>query len=139
MPHDINYLKDESYQLIGACFEVYNNLGFGLAEEIYQESVAIEFELRSIPFVEKSELQCFYKNNLLRKRFIPDFITFKSIITELKAVSHLTEEHYGQLLNYMRITKSPLGYLINFGKRGGLDYKRFILSEFLPDNFNKEN
>ena len=52
---------------------------------------------------------------------------------ELKAVSQLLPEHEAQLINYLRITKRPLGYLLNFGKAGGLDYKRIILSEFLPN------
>jgi GxxExxY protein len=57
---------------------------------------------------------------------------FDGIIGELKAVSQLLPEHEAQLINYMRITKQPLGYLINFGKPGGLDFKRIILSEYLP-------
>ena len=132
MKHDVNYLKDESYQLIGAAFEVYNDRGFGLAEEIYQECLEIELELRGIPFRAKQELACFYKGRELKKRYVPDLILFGRIVVELKAVSQLLPEHEAQLMNYMRITKQPLGYLINFGKAGGLDFKRIILSEFLP-------
>jgi GxxExxY protein len=132
MKHDVDYLKDESYRLIGAAFEVYNDRGFGLSEEIYQECIEIELELRTIPFRAKQELACFYKGRELKKRFIPDLIAFASIVVELKAVSQSLPEHEAQVLNYMRITKQPLGYLINFGRAGGLDFKRIILSEFLP-------
>ena len=132
MSHDVNYLKDESYRLIGAAFEVYNDRGFGLAEEIYQECMEIELELRGISFRAKQELACFYKGRELKRRYIPDLVLFGSIVVELKAVSQLLPEHEGQLMNYMRITRQPLGYLINFGKAGGLDFKRIILSEFLP-------
>ena len=132
MNHDVNFMKDESYRLLGAAFEVYNDRGFGLTEEIYQECIEIEFELRGIPFRSKQELACFYKGRELRKRFIPDLVVFGSMVVELKAVSKLLPEHDAQLINYLRITKQPLGYLINFGKPGGLDFKRIILSEFLP-------
>jgi GxxExxY protein len=91
-----------------------------------------EFRLRDIPFHAKQELSCSYKGYQLKKRFIPDLFVFDGIVVELKAVSQLVPEHEAQILNYLRITKQPLGYLINFGKRGGLDHKRFILSEFLP-------
>lgn len=130
--NDVTYLKDECYRLIGAAFAVYNDRGFGLAEEIYQECLEIEFEMSAIPFCAKQELACFYRGRELKKRYIPDVVVFGSIIVELKAVTQLLPEHESQLLNYMRITKKPLGYLINFGKKGSLEYKRYILSEFLP-------
>jgi len=128
----VDYMKDESYRLIGAAFEVYNDRGFGLGEEIYQECMEIELSLQSIPFRAKQELACFYKGRELRKRYFPDLFVFDGIVVELKAVAQLLPEHDAQILNYLRITKRPLGYLLNFGKRGGLDQKRFILSEFLP-------
>ena len=128
----MNYLKDESYRLLGADFEVYNDRGFGMAEEIYQECLKIELELRSIPFRSKQELACTYKGRELKRRYIPDLFVFGGIIVELKAVSQFIPEHEAQVLNYMRLTRQPLGYLLNFGKRGGLDHKRFILSEYLP-------
>ena len=132
MPHDVNYKKDESYRLLGAAFEVYNDRSFGLAEDIYQECLEIELALRDIPFRAKQELACFYKGRELKKRYIPDLIVFDTIVVELKAVGQLLPEHEAQLINYLRITKQPLGYLINFGKSGGVDFKRVILSEFLP-------
>ncbi len=132
MTNEVIYLKDESYQLVGACFEVYNECGFGLAEEIYQECLDIELEMRGISFTSKQQIECFYKKQLLQKKYVPDLTVFGSIIVELKAISQLSAEHEGQILNYMRISKSPLGYLMNFGKRGGLELRRFVLSEFLP-------
>ena len=123
--------KDEGYKLMGAAFEVYNEQGFGLAEEIYQESLEIELELREIPFRSKQELLCHYKNHELKKRYVPDLFVFERIVTELKAVSQLLPEHEAQLINYMRITKQPVGYLINFGHKDALEWKRFILSEYI--------
>ena len=124
--------KDEGCKLMGAAFEVYNELGYGLAEEIYQESLEIELESRAIPFRSKQELKCFYKGRELKKRYVPDLIVFGCLVTELKSVSQLAAEHEAQLINYMRITKQPVGYLINFGHKDTLEWKRFILSELIP-------
>lgn len=123
--------KDEGYQLMGAAFEVYNEQGHGLAEEICQESLEIELTLRGLPFQTKQELKCFYKGRELKKRYVPDLLVFGCLVTELKAVSQLLPEHEAQLINYMRITRQPVGYLINFGHAGALEWKRFILSEYI--------
>jgi len=122
---------DEGYRLMGAAFEVYNEKSYGSAEELYQESLEIELELRRIPFLPKHELKCFYKGCELKKRYIPDLFVFGCLVVELKSVSQLVPEHEAQLINYLRITKQPVGYLINFGHKDTLEWKRFILSEFI--------
>lgn len=124
--------KDEGYKLMGAAFEVYNEKGGGMAEEIYQECLEIELELRGIQFKPKQELACFYKGLELKKRYVPDLFVFGCLVVELKAVAQLLPEHEAQLLNYMRIIRQPVGYLINFGPKDSLEWKRFILSEFIP-------
>ena len=124
--------KNEGYQFMGAAFEVYNDRGYGLAEEIYQECLEIELELRQIPFQARSELKCFYKGRELKKRYIPDLFVLGCLVVELKAVSELAPEHEAQLLNYMRIARQPVGYLVNFGHKETLEWKRFILSELIP-------
>jgi GxxExxY protein len=123
--------KDEGYKLMGAAFEVYNERGYGLGEEIYQECMEIELELRGIPFQAKRALNCFYKGRELKKCYIPDLYVFGCIITELKAVSQLLPEHESQLVNYLRLTRQPVGYLVNFGNRVELEWKRIIFSEFV--------
>jgi GxxExxY protein len=128
--------KEEGYKLMGAAFEVYNDRGYGLGEELYQECFEIELELRGIPFTTKQELQCFYKARELKKRYIPDLFVFNCLVVELKAVSQLLPEHEAQLINYLSITKQPVGYLINFASKGGLEWKRIILSEFIPAQGN---
>ena len=128
--------KDEGYKLMGAAFEVYNEQGYGMAEEIYQESLEIELEMRGISFRAKQELAWFYKGRELKKRYIPDLVAFGCLIVELKAVSQLLPEHDAQLINYLRITKHPVGYLIKFGHRDTLEWKRFILSELIPAGKN---
>ena len=81
---------------MGAAFEVYNDRGHGLAEEIYQECLEIELELRGIPFTPKQELACCYKGRELKKRYIPDLFVFSCLVTELKSVSQLAPEHEAQ-------------------------------------------
>jgi len=126
--------QNEGYQLMGVAFEAYNEQGYGLAEEIYQESLEIELELRGIPFRSKQELKCFYKGRELRKRYVPDLFVLEGLAVELKAVSQLLPEHEAQLINYQRITKQPVGYLINFGHKDTLEWKRFIFSELIGKN-----
>lgn len=131
--------KDEGYKLMGAAFEVYNEQGYGLAEELYQESMEIELTKRGIPFQAKQELKCFYKGHELTRRYVPDLFVFGSWVVELKSVSQIAPEHEAQLLNYMRITKQPVGYLINFGHKDTLGWKRFILSEYISQGMISVN
>jgi GxxExxY protein len=100
-----------------------------MAEEIYQQSLEIELELRGIPYVTKHELAVFYKDRRLSTYYKPDLVVFGGIVTELKAVTELVSEHEAQLFNYLRIARSPVGYLLNFGCKGELQWKRIILSD----------
>src|SRR5258708_7643543 len=122
-------LQPEGYALMGAAFEVYNEQGYGMAEEIYQESLEMEFEMRKIHFRTKPELTAYYKGRPLQRRYIPDFLVYGQIVAELKAVAALLPEHEAQLFNYMRITRTPVGYLINFGQKNKLEWKRYILTD----------
>jgi GxxExxY protein len=121
--------KQEGYDLMGAAFEVYNQLGYGMAEEVYQQSLEIELGLRGIPFQSKHELAVFYKGRRLETCYKPDLFVCGGIVVELKAVAELVSEHEAQLFNYMRIVRQPVGYLINFGHKAAIEWKRFILSD----------
>ena len=124
--------QDEGYRFMGAAFEVYNDRGYGMAEEIYQESLEIELELRGVAHHSKSELRCYYKGRELKKRYVPDLVVLDCLVVELKAVSQLTAEHEAQVYNYTRITRQLVGYLVNFGHKDGLEWKRLIISQFIP-------
>ena len=124
--------KDEGYRLMGAAFEVYNESGYGLAEDIYQECFEIELELRGISFQAKQPLVAMYKGRPLKKSYIPDLYAFGCLVVELKAVALLLPEHDAQLMNYLRLAQCPVGYLVNFGHKDTLEWKRIILSEFIP-------
>jgi GxxExxY protein len=116
--------KDESYKIVGACFEVYKQKGCGFTEPVYQECLQIEFELQGIPFVSQPQLQLEYKGRLLTQTFRPDFICYSSIIVEIKALTNLIDVHRAQALNYLNATKFDLGLLINFGHYPKLEYDR---------------
>lgn len=119
--------KEESYEIMGACFEVYNAFGKGFDESIYHESLLREFELQSIPAVSEPRVNVFYKGKPLTKNFKPDIIVYEKIILELKAVKTLNELHRQQVLNYLKATGFKLGILINFGAEHKLEYERIVL------------
>ncbi len=123
---DVVY-KDESYQIMGACFEVYKDKGCGFVEAVYQECLEIELGLQNLPFKSQAELLLWYKGKQLKQKFIPDFLLFDKIVVELKAVKELTDEHRAQVHNYLRATDFRLGLLINFGHFPKVQYERIVL------------
>ena len=118
--------KDESYRIMGACFEVYKEKGPGFVEPVYQECLEIELGLQQIPFVAQSELGLTYKGRKLRQTYKPDFVCFGKIIMEIKAVSELANEHRAQVHNYLKATGYKLGLLINFSHYPQLEYERIV-------------
>jgi GxxExxY protein len=100
--------KEESYKIIGACFEVYNEKGSGFTEPIYQECLEVELGMQTIPFQAQAPLPMSYKGRPLRQRFQPDFICFGNVIVEIKSVSALTDDHRSQVLNYLTATATDL-------------------------------
>jgi len=107
--------KEESYKIVGACFEVYREKGCGFVEPVYQECMEIELRLQGIPHVARKPLALECKNCPLRSKYEPDFICYDQIILELKAVTELADEHRAQVLNYLKATGLKLGLLVNFG------------------------
>jgi len=112
---------------MGAAFEVYNEQGCHLSEGIYQASLEAELTLRKIPFNAQQRLDVFYKEIKLDPHFVPDLYVFDEIIVEIKAAKKLLPEHEAQLINYLAITNKRVGYLINFGHQGSLEWKRMVL------------
>ena len=123
--------KKESYAIIGACFEVYNEKGCGFLEPVYQECLAIEFEYQRIPAIAKRSLVLSYHDRTLKQTYEPDYVCFEKIIVELKAVSALSNEHRAQLLNYLHATGFELGLPVNFGHYPGLEYERIARTQRL--------
>ena len=116
--------KKESYAIIGACFEVYNEKGCGFLEPVYRECLAIKFEHQGIPAISKPSLTLSYRGRILMQTYEPDFICFVKIVLELKTVSGLADEHRAQVLNYLHATGFDLGLLANFGHYPRLKYQR---------------
>ena len=121
--------KDESFKIIGACFEVYNQKGFGFTEPIYHECLFHEFSIQGIPFISQPELSMTYKGLELDQTFRPDFICYDKIIVEIKALSGLTDANRAQTLNYLHATGFELGLLINFGQFPKLIHERLACNK----------
>ncbi|MFO0891387.1 MAG: GxxExxY protein [Isosphaeraceae bacterium] len=118
--------EQESYQILGACFEVYKEKGCGFLEAVYQECLEIEFELRRIPYAPRVDLEPACKGRRLEHRYQPDIVCFEAIIIEIKAVSNLCDEHRAQLQNDLKAAGFKLGFLINFGHHPLLEYERIV-------------
>ncbi|HKP70127.1 MAG TPA: GxxExxY protein [Pyrinomonadaceae bacterium] len=116
--------KDESYKIIGACFEVYNHKGFGFTEPVYQECLGFEFAMQCVPLVAQPEIYLSYKGNRLTHYFKPDFICYDRIVVEIKSVAAIADAHRAQTLNYLNALGLELGILVNFGQHPKLAYER---------------
>lgn len=123
--------REKSYEIIGACFNVYKDKGVGFLEPVYQECLEIEFDFLEIPYLSQHELNLQHRGQKLKKTFKPDFICFEKIILEIKAITRLTDEHRAQVLNYLKAAKIKLGLLVNFGHYPKLEYERIVLTK--PD------
>src|SRR3954454_22383118 len=117
-------LKQECYRIVGAAMEVYNTLGPGFLEAVYQEALGIELAAQNIRFVPQHELKILYKGQALRKTYIADFLVFDQVIVEIKALNQFASHEEAQLLNYLKATGLSLGILINFGHAETLEWKR---------------
>ena len=117
--------KDEGYKIIGCFYAVYNTLGSGFLESVYQEALSKEFDKNNIPYVRESKLEVFYNEDKLKKFFKADFICFEKIIVEVKAQKFVTKSDLDQVVNYLTATRMKIGYLVNFGAPQ-LYYKRLI-------------
>ena len=120
--------KDESFKIMGACFEVHNEQGSGFVEPVYQECLQLELATQAIPFIAQQELELSYKGHKLTQTYKPDFVCFSKIILEIKAVSKFTDEHRAQVHNYLKATglRLGLGLLVNFGHHPKLEWERIV-------------
>lgn len=122
---DIIY-KEESYQIIGKCFEVHNNLGPGFLEIVYKDALEYEFKRASIPYQREREYEVNYKGIILPHKFYADFVVFGKIILEVKAVSGIVDEFVAQAINYLKVSDNKLALIVNFGELK-LNSQRIVL------------
>jgi GxxExxY protein len=116
-----------TYAIIGAAMEVHRQLGCGFLEAVYQEALALEFDLRQIPYQREVELPISYKGRRLAARYRADYICYDTVIVELKALSAIAGAQEAQILNYLKASGLETGLVLNFGAPS-LETKRFIHS-----------
>ncbi|MEI6106815.1 MAG: GxxExxY protein [Opitutae bacterium] len=119
--------EKETYDILGACFEVYKEKGCGFLEAVYQESLGMEFELQGIPAKPLVPILLTYKGRRLKKSYEADFICYDKVLVELKAVTALADEHRAQMQNYLHATGLRVGLLVNFGHFPKVEHERFVL------------
>lgn len=126
----MNKLKfeQETYAILGACFEVYKDKGHGFLEPVFQECLEIELALQKIPFEAQKVLPLSYKGVSLKQGYRADLICFGKVLVELKAVSRIIDEHRSQVLNYLHATGLEVALLINFGHFPKIEHERFVLT-----------
>ncbi|WZL88578.1 GxxExxY protein [Salinimicrobium sp. 3283s] len=122
---DIIY-KNESYAIVGALFEVYNNLGSGFSEIVYKDALEYELKNRKIPFTREKKYSVSYKDIVLSHKFYADFVIQDKIILEIKAVEDINDKFISQCINYLKVSNCRLAILANFHK-DLLDHRRIVL------------
>ena len=118
--------KEESYQIIGICMEVHNNLGAGFSEIVYKDALELEFKNAKIEYSREKEYTVNYKGIILSHKFYADFVIFDKIILEVKGKNKIADEDIAQCINYLKISENNLALLVNFGEPK-LNYKRIVL------------
>ena len=118
--------KEESYQIIGICMEVHNNLGAGFSEIVYKDALELEFKNAKIEYSREKEYAVNYKGIILSHKFYADFVIFDKIILEVKGKNKIADEDIAQCINYLKVSENHLALLVNFGEPK-LNYKRIVL------------
>lgn len=114
------------YKIVGCSMDLYNELGYGYSERIYQECLSILCTESDIPREREKRLDMFFHQTVLKQKYYADFVCYDNLIVEIKAVERIIPEHRAQLLNYLRITDSPGGIIINFGNKERLTSEKYI-------------
>ena len=126
MAFDLDILKSAMYPVIGAIYEVHKELGPGLNEYVYQEGLGMQFEEDNIAFEREKEFTPIYHDRTMNAKYRLDFVCMDQIIVECKAVEQLSVNHRAQLFNYMRLTKLPMGILVNFLQKSAVIERYFF-------------
>jgi len=118
--------KEESYEIIGKCFEVHNNLGAGFSEIVYKDALEYEFRNAGINYEREKKYEVYYKGIILPHKFYADFVVNDDIILEVKGASGISDEFIAQAINYLKVSQNKLALIVNFGELK-LNYKRVVL------------
>lgn len=119
-------MKEEhlTRQIIGAFFRVYNRLGYGFLEKVYERALAIELREIGLRVACQKPVKVFYGGRMVGDYFA-DLVVEDSVIVELKAAEALHPAHEAQLVNYLRATEIEVGLLLNFGTKPQFSRKLF--------------
>jgi GxxExxY protein len=117
--------EDLTAEIIGAFYEVYNALGYGFLEQVYQNALYLELTRMGLKCESQHKIDVYYKNRPVGK-YIADIVVENLVILELKAVNTILPEHECQLVNYLKATGFEVGLLLNFGRKA--EIKRRILT-----------
>ena len=112
---ELKKYKETVFKIIGSAMAVHSEINWGVLEAVYQEALSVELGMRGVPNKREEEIKIFYKDIELDKKYKMDIVV-GDIIVELKSVVKLLPIHRAQLCNYLRLTKKPIGLLINFGE-----------------------
>lgn len=126
---------DKTEAIISAFYEVYNTLGYGFIENVYQNALFKELSRRGIPCVAHPKINVYYKGDVVGF-YEADIVAYNAIILELKAVSALCENHELQLVNYLKATNIEVGLLLNFGPKP--EVRRRVFSLYYREQLKKE-
>ena len=107
---------DKTEKIIKAFYEVYNTLGYGFLEKVYENSLVIVLKKYGFEVEQQTEIPVYFDNKIVGE-YYADIIVNKEIVIELKATENFNESSKFQLLNYLRATKKELGLVLNFGKK----------------------
>ena len=118
-------LKAETEKIIGFSFEVLNELGHGLNEKLYENSLVVLFKLNQIAFDQQRRFPVLFRGVQVGE-FVPDLIVFGSVIADPKVIDRITDHERGKMLNYLRITNLRVGLILNF-KNARLEWERVFL------------
>ena len=114
--------EDITHKIIGAAYQVHNQLGFGFLESVYKKAMIIELSKDDLKVEPEKPLQVYYDKHVVGD-FFADLFVEETVVVELKSVENLTKAHEVQLVNYLNAVKTDIGLLINFGP-SGVDIKR---------------
>ena len=117
-------LRDETQKIIGFAFDVLNEVGQGLNEKVYENSLVVLFKHNGIAFDQQRRFQVFFRGVKVGE-FIPGCIAFGSVIVDAKVIGPITDHERGQILNYLRITILRVGLILNF-KHSRLEWERVV-------------
>ena len=117
--------RELSEAIIETYFDVYNQLGFGFLEKVYQNAMFFELKSKGYKVQAQKQINVYYKDKLVGE-FYADIVINDVIIIELKACENICEAHKAQLLNYLKGTQIEVGILLNFGERP--EFKRLIFT-----------